>query len=608
MLRPKDTITFTSSRNSLVVKISKEQVQVNSSMPAERSPQSTIDARPSSKTRSGVPDEVRPHNDQVMVSRSAQEASASAMVSTPSLLVEESNLVEETPTSRRVQPSIARRVSSANLLHKESFVAESVLAGTAANGAANLFVDQHNSSLHTTAGSTAEQESDDGMRNEGRVRSSSLNLDDVPTVQSVDEDEAGERLFDDSSLQFERNTLKLPLVKNLTESDVESQQRKRRSLLDDLVRASKGRSSSVAPIIDAPVEDDVEDDADTDSGENRQDEGARHLERIKQTLKRGRKRSRSRDEKENGLYTGSKARPKKQAKRTNEESQDSLNGEIVVVSGRQSLSATKTPARLRQSISVEIPDIGKGSKAPTPRTAAKSSSTASSFSKDAVEYDGPAPVVVFSNSTIPQRAGLMKFFRNQGGSVVDAVSDSCNFLCVGAGELKKTGKLLLSVALGKRVVTDKWIIESAKVKYLLDPTPFLPQDSTHEKEWGFSLSEAVGKGRRQLLAGTALYFTPALRKEYGQGFAEIESVARASGCQKIISKPARDIENTECVILALEHGDNDAVTLLEKGRSCYSKDLLSIGVLRGRLDLDGEEFRIVASTSQAKKAAKKRKG
>lgn len=42
-----------------------------------------------------------------------------------------------------------------------------------------------------------------------------------------------------------------------------------------------------------------------------------------------------------------------------------------------------------------------------------------------------------------------------------------NFLVVGPGELKRTPKLTVGVALGKNVVEDQWLIDSKEIGYFL---------------------------------------------------------------------------------------------------------------------------------------------
>lgn len=179
---------------------------------------------------------------------------------------------------------------------------------------------------------------------------------------------------------------------------------------------------------------------------------------------------------------------------------------------------------------------------------------------------------------------------------------------MGKNGLRKTGKLLLSIALGMRIVTDEWFFASSKAERLLNTDAFIPHDPDREKEWGFSMPAIVGKPQRNLLEGKTLYITPALKKDYGKGgFKEIEEIAKTVGVEKVISKPARDVKDANYIMLALENGDLDAATLHEHGRKCFHKDLLSNSILRGHLDLDSDEFKVEPPSSQPKKTKKKKR-
>lgn len=83
----------------------------------------------------------------------------------------------------------------------------------------------------------------------------------------------------------------------------------------------------------------------------------------------------------------------------------------------------------------------------------------------------------------------------------------------------------------------------------------------------------------------------------------------AVGAKGVVSMPARDITpGPHYIVLALESGDLDAPTLVEKGAVCYCKDLVTTSILRGKLELDSGEFRIVGLMKDGEKedtAAKK---
>lgn len=111
-----------------------------------------------------------------------------------------------------------------------------------------------------------------------------------------------------------------------------------------------------------------------------------------------------------------------------------------------------------------------------------------------------------------------------------------------------------------------------------------------------------------MLEGKTVWITPALKKEYGSGYREIEDVAHKVGAKKVVSKPARDLKSADnCIVLALEQRDLDAITLHEKSIDCYQKELLSVSIFRGSLDLDSHEFRIEPSDGQSNKSGRKKR-
>jgi hypothetical protein len=211
-------------------------------------------------------------------------------------------------------------------------------------------------------------------------------------------------------------------------------------------------------------------------------------------------------------------------------------------------------------------------------------------------YNGPIPRIVFSNSEVPEKPELMKFLRTAGAKRLNAVSETVsNFLCVAPGELKRTSKLTISVALGKTIVTDDWIINSERAGYFLDPAPYLPQDPAREQAWGFNLGEAIQRGREKVrvLEGWSVYFTPSLSKELGETIKELQHMAYAAGASSVQTRlPLVAAEGFTDSLLLGSESDKDASELIDLGWKLYSKDLLSLSILRGRLDLDSDEFRL----------------
>ncbi|KAI9663643.1 MAG: hypothetical protein M1821_007133 [Bathelium mastoideum] len=241
----------------------------------------------------------------------------------------------------------------------------------------------------------------------------------------------------------------------------------------------------------------------------------------------------------------------------------------------------------------------------------KSSSRSNKSDEPAVvsPYKGKSLKVVFSsNSKFVEHSGFKHFLRKQGGSTGQHVTDKSDILCIGHGEIRKSVSLLLAVAYGKQIVTDSWASKSLRAGHLLNPVAFLPSDTAREKEWNFRVSEISGQPRSDLFADKTIYFTPTLKREYGSsGFREIEEILRACGATSIISRAARDVpENSAFITMVSTSKDADASFLQKNGEPCFHKDLLSMSVLRGSLELESDEFRISPDSGENRSTRKRK--
>lgn len=214
-------------------------------------------------------------------------------------------------------------------------------------------------------------------------------------------------------------------------------------------------------------------------------------------------------------------------------------------------------------------------------------------------YDGPAPRMVISSNatTIEENKKAMHFFSRAGGTVVENVKDA-NFFCVGSRGLKKTAKFILAVALGRRIVTEKWLVDSATKGQFLDPWAYVPKDAAREQEWGFSLEEALRRDgqadeRTGLLEGKEVYFTTGLKKELGQNYKEYREIALAIGASEAKPGLPRGLERSNDLwIIVGQQDDADAGKVSKLGKKLFSKDLLPLSVLRGVVDTESDEFAV----------------
>ncbi|KZM22068.1 uncharacterized protein EKO05_0007859 [Ascochyta rabiei] len=230
------------------------------------------------------------------------------------------------------------------------------------------------------------------------------------------------------------------------------------------------------------------------------------------------------------------------------------------------------------------------------------SSQRSATATTAVAYEGEPPRVATSNSALKDGSPTIKFLRKHGGTLVASVEDKCNVLCVRDVGLAKTMKVIQAIALGIPIVSDRWLSESAKSEAFLDLSSYKPSVAQQEKDWGFDLEKVWGVAQTPF-KGYTIYFTPALRKTY-TNFREMDRVCQTVGA-KVVSK--RTDKSGKIIVLAKEEEDPDADRMVEDGETCYHKDLLTNSILRGTLDLDSDEFKIIAKPASGSRRKGPRK-
>lgn len=184
--------------------------------------------------------------------------------------------------------------------------------------------------------------------------------------------------------------------------------------------------------------------------------------------------------------------------------------------------------------------------------------------------------------------------------------DTCyhaNFYSVKDGILKKSMKLLFCVALGIPIVTEDWLLESAKEGHLLDLDDFRPHFPAQERDWHFTFDDIWKKPKKEVFGGHNIYFTPALKATY-KPFSELEELCKAAGVRRVLSKASKDVKDKDIadntILLALDD-DEDASVMMRNGYTCYTRDLLTLSILRGLLDLESPEFKIKPAASSLTK-------
>jgi hypothetical protein len=214
---------------------------------------------------------------------------------------------------------------------------------------------------------------------------------------------------------------------------------------------------------------------------------------------------------------------------------------------------------------------------------------------------GNAPKkILLSNSKFADGKVAKAFLKQHGAEIVEGTipNKRTNFICVvGNGDLATTAKVLRSLALGKKVVTDEWIEESMKEGVLLELDGYIHED----------LGEIADLDRGKLFKGKTLFITNAQTKGYGGGFDSIKELATAVGAQKVESGSAKKGSGTPAastIILGGDGDDPDAKILHQEGRAVYQKALLTQSVIKGELLVDDEELMWKPAPEKGKKGKK----
>jgi hypothetical protein len=243
---------------------------------------------------------------------------------------------------------------------------------------------------------------------------------------------------------------------------------------------------------------------------------------------------------------------------------------------------------------------------PTPTPEPPNTSTASSQTPKATRSKRKL-VVVFSGSTHVERT-TTKAFLKKHIQITEDVSSNIDFLCVGNGKLKTTPKVLKAVALGKSIIDDKWVTECLKARSVVDHLKFLASDPETEKEFKVPSTWSAGSvDISHLFQGKTIYATPALRKQYGEGWKSLSSVLLSVGAKKPVTYPSMDVRNGDhdLIVLGLNYNDKDAYELFTGGFQVWNKDLISYGILRGKVDFKSKEFRHRVNDPDKKKTVPK---
>ena len=134
----------------------------------------------------------------------------------------------------------------------------------------------------------------------------------------------------------------------------------------------------------------------------------------------------------------------------------------------------------------------------------------------------------------------------------------------------------------------------------------MPRDPKTEGDWGISLDQAIYRGKEGLkvLQNQTILFTPSAKKELGKkGFDELREIVKSAGAKDVSSalpKTAPE-ETSSSTIVVAKQGSTEVAELQKLGWRVYVKDMISLSILRGKLDLESDEFLIEGQKEESKK-------
>ena len=295
------------------------------------------------------------------------------------------------------------------------------------------------------------------------------------------------------------------------------------------------------------------------------------------------------------------------------ESQASADETVVVNTARSKAPYTHSPRPMAMSSGMmrsQVSALPALNQALEYSTTGKAEIPPSYESQTSSATDG-LKILFGSASKIDSSGSAMAFLKSMGVKKVTSVT-ACDAFCVGSGkELKRTSNLVMAVASGKRVITDKWVIDSKKKGRLLDTTIYVAKDPPRERQWGISLAEAVERGRQGIkpLAGQNIFVSSYVKEKLGTGFKELKELALFAGAQTVQATMSSNKLNVAKAIVISAEDDPEISVLLEKGWKCFTKEIITLSILRGEIDLGSEEFGITAQrgNSSSQKTRKRKR-
>nr|XP_020829887.1 LOW QUALITY PROTEIN: mediator of DNA damage checkpoint protein 1 [Phascolarctos cinereus] len=143
-----------------------------------------------------------------------------------------------------------------------------------------------------------------------------------------------------------------------------------------------------------------------------------------------------------------------------------------------------------------------------------------------------------------------------GGSLASSVAEASHLV---TDRVRRTVKFLCALGRGIPILSLEWLHQSRKAGRFLPPDEFLVNDPEQEKNFGFSLREALSRAQeRGLLEGYEIYVTPGVQPPTPQmgeiiaccGGTALSSMPRAYKSQRLVISCPQDLSRCSAAVRA----------------------------------------------------------
>ncbi|XP_064605690.1 mediator of DNA damage checkpoint protein 1-like isoform X2 [Liolophura sinensis] len=201
---------------------------------------------------------------------------------------------------------------------------------------------------------------------------------------------------------------------------------------------------------------------------------------------------------------------------------------------------------------------------------------------------GPKPKVAFTG--VVDEHG-QKITKDLGGELVSSVYE-CTHLVT--DKVRRTVKFLCCLARGLPIVLPQWLDCCKDAGVFIDPSDYIIQDKTSEKQYKFSLRSSIQKASEAcLLSGFRVHVTKSVRPDPPQ----MRDIIQCAGAEYLGKMPNEPGEHV--VVVSCEEDKGVCQSALEAGVTVVSSEFLFTGILKQEILIDN--FRLFEEKGQRKK-------